>query len=351
MKICYFGNYDQNYSRNKILIRGLRKNGAEVVECNTRISGFGKYFDLIRKYYRLRGRYDIMIVGFPGFQSMILAKFLTRKPIVFDAFLSIYDSEVFDRKSVKKISVRALYYWLLDFLSCFLANRVLLDTNEHIAYFHKTFHFKRRKFHRVFVGADDQIFYPRPNRQEKKNFTIAFHGMFIPLQGIEYIVEAAEILRNEKISFDLIGCGQEFNKIKNKISDVVLKNINLIGRIPIEKIPDYIKNADVCLGIFGNTPKTNRVIPNKLYECIAMKKPVITADTRAVREIFSENHLMLCRAADGNDLAEKILILAANEELRRKLASKSHNLFKETFTPEKLGFNLFSICRELIHYE
>jgi len=34
MRVCYFGTYDLNYSRNRILIEGLERNGIDVVECH-----------------------------------------------------------------------------------------------------------------------------------------------------------------------------------------------------------------------------------------------------------------------------------------------------------------------------
>jgi hypothetical protein len=37
LRVCYFGTYRANYSRNQIMIEGLRRNGVEVVECHERL--------------------------------------------------------------------------------------------------------------------------------------------------------------------------------------------------------------------------------------------------------------------------------------------------------------------------
>jgi len=79
MTICYFGIYDPNYSRNRILIKGLRQNNIEVIECNSRLHGIAKYIELAKKHFKIRKKYDLMIIGFPGYQAVILAKFLTKK--------------------------------------------------------------------------------------------------------------------------------------------------------------------------------------------------------------------------------------------------------------------------------
>ena len=132
LTVCYFGTYTSEYSRNSTLISGLKKNEVDVVECKTIRRGFLKYIDLIVKHWKIRNSYDIMIVGFQGIQAVILAKLLTRKTIIFDAFASIYDSMVMDRKSVKVNSFVAKYYWWLDKISMILADIVLFETNENI---------------------------------------------------------------------------------------------------------------------------------------------------------------------------------------------------------------------------
>ncbi len=153
MKICYFGTYKPGYSRSRVLVEGFRENGVEVVMCNTSLSGISKYFDLIRKHSKIKNEYDVMLVGFPGYHTAVLARFLTRKKIVFDAFSSIFDSMVYDRKLVKPKTLKALYYWVLDWLSCKLVHVVLLDTQANIDYFVETFGINEEKFIRVFVGS------------------------------------------------------------------------------------------------------------------------------------------------------------------------------------------------------
>jgi len=349
MKICYFGIYNPSYSRNKLLIRGLRQNGVEVLECNSSLKGPAKYFDLIKKHWWIRNSYDVMVVGFPGFQPMILAKLITRKPIIFDAFLSLYDTVVLDRGLAKKYSFKAGYFWFLDWLSCSLADKVLLDTFEHINFFARTFKINKNKFYRILVGVDDEIFYPRSEPGGRDYFIVHFHGSFIPIHGLKYIIEAANILREQKIIFNVIGAGQEFKKISKLITEYKLGNtVKIHGLVAEEKLIDLLAGADICLGIFGDSDKINRIIPNKLYECLAMEKPVITADTPATREVFSDNQLMLCRAGDAKALAEKIMILKNDQVLRRKLSANSFSLVKEKFVSNILGQELKNIASKLI---
>lgn len=349
LTVCYFGTYTPEYSRNKILISGLKKNGVDVIVCYTVSKGFFKYIDLIIKHWKIRNKYDIMIVGFQGVQAVILAKVLTRKKIIFDAFASLYDSMVMDRKSVKVGSLLARYYWWLDKISMTLADIVLFDTNEHINYASKEFGIKKEKFKRVFIGADTSVFYPVKKEIGSKKFKILFYGSFLPLQGIDYIVKAAKFLEKEKdIVFEIVGWGPEKRKILDLFERLKPENLFFTDGQNQESLRKKGTESDLCLGIFGETNKTKRVIPNKVYECIAMRKSVITADTPAVRELFEDGEIMLVKVADHVSLANAIMVLKNNKELAGSIAQKGYNKFLKFATPNILGMQLLEIIKENI---
>lgn len=346
MKVLYFGSYNPNYTRNKVLIDGLKQNGVEVVECRDDTPGIKKFINLYRKHRQLKDQYDVMVVGFLGQQIVPFARFITRKPVIFDAFLSLYDSNVFDRKTVKPGSLRAYYYWILDWLSMKLADVILFDTNQHIQYASKEFGIKINKFKRIWIGAADGVFFPMA-KSDTGGFTVIFHGSFIPLQGIEYILRAAKICEKEGVKFLIIGDGQEKKKMVKLASKLNLKNVEFINFMDQGWIRGKIAQADVCLGIFGDTQKTLRVIPNKVYECIAMQRPVVTADTPAVRELFNESDLMLVKTANPKSLADGLLRLKNDSELKNRLAVNGFYKFKNNASPRVLGRELKDIINEI----
>ncbi len=342
-KICFFGIYDKNYSRNRILIRGFAANEIGIVYCDINpreVKGFKKYTVLYKKWKEIKHiSVDAVVVAFPGQTVMWLAKLLFfRKPIIFDAFISLYDSNVLDRKLHGALSIKGFRDYFLDWYSVRLANIVISDTHEHISYFVSGFNANRRKFIRVPVGIDPEIFYPRQRTSPQVMFDVYFHGSFIPLQGVQYIIDAAEELRGEGISFTIIGNGQEFRKIR-AAAEVkrIMDYVHFIDPKPLEELPAYIANADICLGIFGDTAKTQRVIPNKVYECLAMEKPIITADTPAIRELLTDGkNVILCKAGDGEDLARKIRMLKENANIRHSIAQSSYELAVKYLTPSDI---------------
>lgn len=339
MKICYFGDFDPTYSRNRVLLRGLKQNGVQIFLCRSYSKGVKKYFDLIKKHREIKNIYDILIVGYSDTRFILpLAKIVSNKKIIWDAFYSLYDAFVFDRKLVHRYSPKAFFYWFLDWINCVCADKILLDTNEHIKYFCGVFNIKRDKFIRVFIGVDDRIF--RKDRflkcDQDINFLVLFWGKFIPLQGVQHIVKAAKLLEKyREIKFQIIGSGQTYKAVRSLAYDLEIKNINFINRVNYEQLPEYIQDADLCLGIFGDTEKTKRVIPNKVYEAIAMGKPVITGDTPAIKELFhNEYDVSLCEIADPEDLADKILKMKNDGNRAKRIGEKGYELFHERATPK-----------------
>ena len=181
MRVCMFGTYEAAYDRNQVLMRGMREAGVEVIECHVPLwetmryktsafKGPAQYVVIAAKlalaYLQLCFRYvlapphDIVLVGYLGHFDVFPARLLSwlrRKPLVFDAFVSLYDTSVEDREVFRRGSLSANLLRLVDRWSCKLSDLVLLDTSQHIEYFCKEFDLDPSKFQRVLVGAD-QVF-------------------------------------------------------------------------------------------------------------------------------------------------------------------------------------------------
>lgn len=351
MKVLYFGVYNPDYARNWVLINGLRKNGVDVLELRQNPGRFA-LIRLFFGYLKFKQSYDVMIVGFPGQEVMFLARLLVwRKPLIFDAFTSHYGGYILDRQKFSKNSLRAKYFKFLDKWSCKLTDVVLLDTNAHINFFVREFKLPKEKFKRIWIGANDDNFKLIENIEKKDNlFRVIFFGTYVPLQGAEYIVRAAKLLELQKdIVFYFIGKGQDGPKTKELAREMGLKNITFMDMMKPEDLRVEIARSDVVLGLFGDTPKTPLVIPNKVYEALAMKKPIITADTLAIRELFDGNDMVLVNPAEPRAIAEAIVRLKNDPDLRERLAQNGYNKFNNFASSKVLGQEVKKIIEAILH--
>ncbi|OGN07921.1 MAG: hypothetical protein A3C61_03345 [Candidatus Yanofskybacteria bacterium RIFCSPHIGHO2_02_FULL_39_10] len=344
MKVCYFGTYSSNYTRNKVNITGLRENGVDVIECRTDDGGLKKYWTLFKKGLFLRGQYDVMIVGFNGHVIMPIAWLVTRFPrkkLVFDAFISTYDSNIFDRKKHSPISLMALKYWIIDWLSCSLADIVLMDAEAHADYISKTFYIPRNKVKSLLVGCPNDVMYPRPQHKEESDFIVHFHGTYIPVQGIPFVIKAAKILDGKGIKFNIIGKLSTYKESIDLAKELGVSNVRFFDYMPYEKLAEFMAGADICLGAFGDTDKAKRTYIFKIVEAMAMKKAVVTGDSPALREFLTDRKdVLFCKLADSQDLADKILELKNNTSLRNSIAENGFELYRQRMTPGMIGRDL-----------
>lgn len=348
MNVLFFGTYNPEYSRNRVIRKALESQGVSVIECRVPAGSWFAWLRLMLKHWSVRRSYDVMLVGFPGQEIMFLACLIARAPIIFDAFTSHYGGYILDRQKAGPHSLHARWYHFLDRWSCRIADLVLLDTDAHIGFFVREFGLAREKFRRLFVGTDTDVFKPLALTQDEE-FVVHFHGHYIPLQGVRYIVEAAKLLEDERIVFNLIGKGQMYEETVRLSEKLGVTNLRFIDPVPYPILRDYMARADLCLGIFGNTLKTHLVIPNKVYEALALRRPVLTARTAAIGELLAEDRdVMLCMPGDPEDIAEKIRILMRDRALCERLAKHGHETFLLKASPSVLGVELVSYARELL---
>jgi len=363
MKVCYFGTYRAEYSRNQILIEGLRRNGVEVVECHAPLwrgiedrvaaaSGswtsprflwrvFLAYTRLLWKYSKVKG-YDVLAVGYPGQFDVYLARLLSwlgGKPLAWDVFMSIYLVALergLERRSRSTINLLRL----VERLACQLPDLLILDTSQYIEWFHSTYGVPKERFRLVPTGADDRIFHPTDSVEgEEDRFLVVYYGTFIPNHGVDIIVQAAYLLKDlPRLRFELIGDGPERNAVQDLADRLGLQNLEFKRWMEKEDLVRWIGRAQICLGAFGETPQSLMTIQNKIYEGLAAGKAVITGDSPAVRQAFIQGeHLYLCARGDPSSLADAILTLYSDHALRENIAHQGHLFFCENFTLEKLG--------------
>jgi glycosyltransferase involved in cell wall biosynthesis len=334
MKLLVTGNYDHTYNRTKILLKGLKNNSKiEVIEFP--IASF-KQLDKT-KFKQLANDSDFIYLPPFTHSSVKIIKKLTNKPIIFDPLISKYLTKVFDYKQISKYSPRAYKNYLKDKIPLQKSDLIIADTLAHKNYFSQKFKIDSNKIKVLPIGADTSQFYPT-NKPENSIFEVGFYGGFIPLQGVTHIIEAAQLLQSENdIQFNLIGTGFEWEKTKQLVKKLNLKNINFLGWAEYDNLPSMINSFDICLGIFGDTPKTDMVIPNKIFHYAALKKCILTKDTPAIKEIFTNQKNILLTNNNPKEIAKQILNCKNNTEFTNKIATAGYDLITTKYNEDKIA--------------
>lgn len=346
--ICYLGIYRPTAPRDKIYFDGLKKQGIEVIECVDGSPGLSKFFRLFKKHSALKGHYDILWVGYLSTMCVPLARLISRRKIVFNALDSWYDRAILDRGMHSRFSPVAWFIWFFDFLAFHLAHSVLVDSERQKLFLTRKFFVNPEKFHAVFTGADEEIFHPDPTIAKSEKFTVFFRGMFLPATGIEYVIEAARILKDEDIRFRIIGWGQPLqNKLTEMISDYKLDKVDLTTVfLPPDELRKTILSSYVMLGQFADHPRMERTIQHKTFEALALGMPYITRDSKSNRELLHDDiDSMFVPPAKPEALAKSIVKLKNDTVFRQSIGDAAYRLYKEKCNSEVLSTQVQSILQ------
>jgi glycosyltransferase involved in cell wall biosynthesis len=351
--VCLLGGHHRGYPRSAVIASGLRRLGVAVTECiaSPKRKAPRRYAELLRAYARARKDFDVIFVPEFRHKDVPLAWALSRlggKTCVFDPLVSRFDTRVHDRGDAGEGGLQAWHNLNLDRLTMSLPDLALADTRAHADYFRAKLAAPDARVRVLPVGYDDEAFVPGAPAASDGRVRVLFYGSYLPLHGVDVIVDAAARLREEgDIRFELIGGGQTYEPVARRVRDAALRNVSLESRVDAAALPARIARADICLGIFGTTPKALRVVPNKVYQCMGMNRAVITADTPAAREFFHDQRdVALVPPGDGAALAARILTLARDARMRGGLADAAGELARREFSAVPIARRFVALCEE-----
>ena len=315
LPLLVWGTYDLGKPRVRILLRGLAEAGAETIHMHGPVwlgiedkSQIRKlriwlriallvarhYPMLIFKYLRAPKHRFVLLPYLSTLDVLLLWPFakLRGARLVWDVFVPLYGGLVQDRAVVTDGSLPARLIYAVEALAARLADYCFLDTQAHADYFASLYGLDPSRVGAVPVGVEPEAFPFSPMGElEPSSATrpirVLFYGQFIPLHGTATILQAAQMAKTTglNIEWTVIGTGQEAPAFGSALSEAGLEQVNWIRWAAYDQLKGYIKDADICLGIFGDTGKADRVIPNKVYQIIASGKPLVTRESAALREL------------------------------------------------------------------
>ena len=391
MRVVAFGTAStgEGYPRLEVVLRGLELNGVHVdrVLCplfhghaeKMQLAG-GSVTTALQVMRRVVATYsglgrsyqatptpDAVLVGALGHLDLLWLRCLPggdRVPVIFDPFLSLHDTMTGDRGLVKPHGLWAGACLTVDRQACLRADRVLVDTHAVGRRFVEDLKVPAERLVRVLQGQDDRVFRPGPgpagsagssDASGSGRIEVLFAGTYVPLQGVDTILEAAarlqaDPIQGQRIGFTLVGHGQMFPAARDRARSLGLENLRFVTDWqPGPALASLLHRADIGLGIFGTSDKADSVIPLKAVAALAVGRPLITRDSPAAREVLAHGrNAWLVPPGNGEALARAIVHLADRPELRAALGAAGRQLFVEQMSPRALGQQLRSVFEVLV---
>jgi len=275
---------------------------------------------------------NIIYIPYPAPLVALLASLLPHRPrrIVVDGFISLYDTVVNDRKLWSPNSLLSRLLYKLERHAFIKADIVLVDTLQNTKFYSKLFNLSPAHFLALPLATNEVDYVPTPYSPSGKCCRVLFIGTLVPLHGIRTIIEAARRLASRQdVEFQIIGDGADAPLLQAEIADLV--NVTWQRRwYSAEELAREIKASDICLGIFGDTDKTQRVCPYKIYSYSSIGRAIITGNTDWLQSAAGSAPSPPFLGVPVNNpsaLADAIAFLADSPQERIHLAESARSFY------------------------
>lgn len=190
---------------------------------------------------------------------------------------------------------------------------------------------------------------PDTRIKEDGDVLVGYLGNMNPQDGVDYLLKAAHDIVHKRVRSDirfvLIGGGMsQPNLVKQSVTMGLENNVTFTGRIPDDEMLSTLNACDICVQPDPHNLLNDISTMNKVMEYMAFEKPVIAFDLKETR-VSCGNAALYVTPNNSTELAEKILYLAKNSELRTKMGRIGRERVEK-----KLAWN-YSIPNLLSAYE
>jgi len=173
----------------------------------------------------------------------------------------------------------------------------------------------------------------------ENKFIAAYVGTQGLAHGLDTLLKAAERLTHRTdIHVIMVGDGADRTRLEAEAARMQLKNFSSLGQLPKSDMPKLLSVCGANLVLLRKLDLFLSVIPSKIFESMAMKKPLIMGVEGEGRDIVDAAQAGIgITPEDDLALAEAIETLADNPQLRAELGNSGQHYVTEHFDRQKLA--------------
>ena len=236
---------------------------------------------------------------------------------------------------IKKNSV---IYKLFDRISGQIyksCDQILVTSKSFIGYLSQKFAISKNSFTYLPQYAEDLFENVASKAEAKKTIDFVFAGNIGTLQSVDTIIEAAELLKdNKQLLFHIVGGGIELASLQDEVKAKNLENVIFYGRRPVEEMPKFYSMADAMLVTLTGDPLLSLTLPGKVQSYMAAGKAIIGAIDGETKTIVEEAQCgFISKSGDSKALAESILRFSSlSDEDKESMGLKARIYYTDKFS-------------------
>jgi len=256
----------------------------------------------------------------------------------------LYERKIISNNLLKKILDRFAKF------SYSVPTIILPLTEEALNHIHKLYKINKNKIFVIHHGVNTDIFKPIFKKEKNEEFVVMYSGAIVESYDFDVIINAAKLLKNEKIKFIIRGKGNILKYIKNEKNRHDLDNLiiedNIISE---EKLIENLNKADVFIVPMKNDKFLNMSLPTKILEFQALSKPIICCSNGAPGNHIEKTHSGIrVDCGDFKKVAEMIIKLKEEPETKKKYGDEGKRYVDTKISFEKISEQFNRLIHQVI---
>lgn len=161
-----------------------------------------------------------------------------------------------------------------------------------------------------------------------KQYMIGYLGVIGQQEGIEYLLEAARIIKEDlgrdDVFWGIVGGGPHLEALRQQSQKMGLDDcVEFTGRVSDEVLLRYLNTADICVNSDEYNSMNDKSTMNKILEYMALAKPIVQFDLTEGR-YSAQDASLYAEPNNAKDMADKIIELLDNPDLRKAMGEYGH---------------------------
>lgn len=174
-----------------------------------------------------------------------------------------------------------------------------------------------------------KIISPIEALKKGKKYLVGYVGVMGKQEGIDYLLRAARHIVRDKgrtdVHFGLVGGGTSLEEMEDFADELGISDyVTFTGRVPDQDLLEMLNTADVCVNPDVANEMNDKSTMNKIMEYMALGKPIVQFDLTEGR-VSAQKASLYAGENNEQDLAEKILYLLDDPELRKEMGEYGRN--------------------------
>lgn len=321
--IAYIRVEDVDYPRNVLLRAALASRfSVRVVVRSTRGNVLARYLRDLLAIWRATTGVTLIVVAEFSLPFVPIAWCIARARrarLVVDGFVGRHETVIGDWARSSPHSLRSLFAGFVDLVAVHLADLVLIDTEVRARRLREAHRLRASRVLAIAVGAPSWATSTpaRAPQDDPEPLQVLYYGWYIPLHGVPTVIEALAATSRD-VRLTLVGEADHAGGVRDMRA--LARSLAVDGRcrfidsaVSSAILADLAADADVVLGVFGGSVKAAGVIPNKVWQGLAMGRRVVTRRSPALEALarsIPEGQLVTVPPEEPKALAHALDALA-----------------------------------------